>query len=158
MNRSRPVLGLVGVMIGLTACTEVSPSGCPVTDPDSMAFQAPTGFPTVPSDSDAVWFGTPTLWTVMPTDGSYEVRKSVWWSVDFEGGAAEPMPEITVTYERLNSHAEPVVFAAPGTNGTTDADGEFMINGIDQQAPGCWRVTAEYRDASLSYTYELGQA
>lgn len=147
----------VAVMVGLSACSEVSPSGCPITDAEAMPLVAPEGYPETPADPDLVWFGTAELWTVLPADGNYELRKSIWWSADFEGPATEPMPEISVTYERLNSHADPVAFAAPGTHGTTAADGDFMLNGEDQQAPGCWRVTAEYRDASLSYTYETGQ-
>ncbi len=150
-------IGFFAVLVVTSvACTEVSPNGCPVTDVDSMRFEAPEGYPASPGDPDSAWFGTDELWTVLPTDGTYELRKSVWWSVNFQGGELEPMPEISVTYERLNSHADPVAFAVPGTHGTTEADGEFMINGDDQQAPGCWRVTAEYRDVSLSYTYETG--
>lgn len=38
------------------------------------------------------WYGTPGLWTALPNDGVYGVRKSVWWSEEFEGGRTEPQP------------------------------------------------------------------
>ncbi len=146
----------VSAVLFVASCAEVSPSGCPVTAISSPQFEPGPDHPSTPDDPALVWFGTAALWTVLPAAGEYVPRKSVWWSEDFAGGEAEPMPELSVLYERLNSHAAPVAFPAPGTNAFTVEDGAFMINGIDPVTPGCWRVTAEYRDATLSYTYEVG--
>ena len=44
---------------------------------------------------------------------------------------------------------------SPGTNAYTPEDRWFMIAGIDPNTPGCWRVTATYKGATLSYVYEL---
>lgn len=138
------------------ACSDVSPSGCPITDVADSPFTPGPNHPATPPGDDVAWFGTADLWTILPTDGSYELRKSIWWSENFEGAEAEPMPELSVTYERLNSHAAPVVFAAPGTHGESADSGSFIVNGRDPETPGCWKVTAEYRSATLSYTYETG--
>lgn len=128
------------------------PGGCPVTDV-SGAFVPPAPYSPEPSIKDAVWFGTPQLWTVVPTDPSLP-RKSVWWSIDFEGGGVEPRPDVEVVYERLDDPGtEPVVVGGPGTNAYTDVDGWFMIAGHEPTEPGCWRATATYRETSLSYVY-----
>jgi hypothetical protein len=44
------------------------------------------------------------------------------------------------------------VFTAgsPGTNAGADF-GMAMLVGFDVPAPGCWRITATYREATLSY-------
>ncbi len=47
----------------------------------------------------------------------------------------------------------PARSALRGTNASTFEDGVFMIAGIDPEIPGCWQVTATYRDAELSYVY-----
>lgn len=127
-------------------------TACPVTAPSTPAFVPPVTHPAKPTGDQRVWYGTPRLWTVLDV-GEYRPRKSVWWSAEFAAGASEPKPEISVTWQRLD-RAEPArVQAAPGTNAHTDEDGWFMIAGIDPDEPGCWRVTATYRGATLSYTY-----
>ena len=49
--------------------------------------------------------------------------------------------------------SEPIVERG-GTNAYTDQDGWFMIAGIDPRLAGCWKVTAEYKGATLSYVYQ----
>lgn len=78
-----------------------------------------------------------------------------WWSLNFAGGSVKSIPEIAVTHERLDEDGVPPTVDSPGTNAYTVDYGWFMIGGIDPQTPGCWRVTAEYRGASLSYVYEI---
>jgi hypothetical protein len=90
---------------------------------------------------------------VLPTDGSSPTpRKSVWWSVNFPGGSVEQQPDIAVTWQRLDKPAESLR-ADSGTNAFTAEEGSFMIAGIDPPSAGCWKVTASYRGASLSYVY-----
>ncbi|MEX2551336.1 MAG: hypothetical protein WD638_14035, partial [Nitriliruptoraceae bacterium] len=134
--------------IGLEVADQ-PPATCPVTDPDREPLTPPDPYPPTPSIPDATWYGTPELWTAVPdTPGS---QKSVWWSIDFEGGATEERPEIEVRYERLDDpDRAPIVHEAPGTNAHTAADGWFMINGLQPGEPGCWRVTATYRGEELS--------
>lgn len=134
-----------------------NPAGCPVTMPDDE-FIPPAPSPSQPAHEGFAWYGTPRLWTVIDADGDYTIRKSVWWSADYEGGAAEQRPDITVTWERLDDPDEPTITESGGTNAHTAEDGEFMIAGIDPDIPGCWRVTASYRGAELSYVYHQPQA
>jgi hypothetical protein len=125
---------------------------CTVTRATGPGLAVPDPWPERPSAG--VWYGTVDLWTVLPTDGfATAPRKSVWWSANHPGGSAEPMPDIAVTWQRLDRPAATVRAGSPGTNGSTPEDGSFMIAGIDPPGAGCWRVTATYRGATLSYVY-----
>ncbi len=129
-------------------------SDCPVTQPPAEPFVPPEPWAPEPSISGGVWFGDADLWTVLDTDG-YVPRKSVWWSANFRDGGSEPVPEIAVVYERLDAPGMAVDLGPEGTNANTAADGWFMIAGIEPSTPGCWRATATYKGAALSYVYEV---
>ena len=132
------------------------PAGCPVTIP-SEDFVPPEPYPTDAGD-DHRWYGTDELWTVLDADGDYRRRKSIWWSENFPGGSAEERPPITVTWQRLDQPGLPPIVSDRATNGYTAEDGWLMIAGIDPDIPGCWRVTASYKGARLSYVYHLPQS
>lgn len=126
---------------------------CPVTIPPEPGHTPTSDHPPTPAHlGDTVWFGTDALWTVIPVDGSYLPRKSVWWSADFDVNEDET-PPLAVTYRRLDGDTV-VEYPAPGTNAYTPEDGWFMMNGIDPDEAGCWEVTATYGDATVTYVYE----
>lgn len=149
----------VGQLVPASPTLEVTstPTGCPVTVP-SGDFMPPAPYPEQPAADGGVWYGSSELWTVLDADGDYLPRKSVWWSENFEGGHREPDPEISVTWERLDAPDAPLVTADGGTNAHTFADGWFIIAGLDPGASGCWRVTASYAGAELSYVYFVGRS
>jgi hypothetical protein len=140
---------------------------CVVTRPTLTGFVPSASYPAVPPLSDSkpypsspatpgnLWYGDSALWTALHVDGDSGRRKDVWWSSDFQGGTEEPRPDITVTYERIDIDLPTVREAERGTNAFTEGDGWFMIAGIDSNEPGCWQVTAEYRDATLSYVFQV---
>lgn len=132
------------------------PFDCPTTRPPEPGLTPPEGWPAQSTDG-GVWYGTADLWTSLPADPTdHTIRKSVWWSQNFPGGGDEPVPEIGVTWRRLDDEAvPPVVDDAPGTNAFTPGTGWFMIAGIDPARLGCWEVTASYKGAELSYVYEI---
>ena len=123
-----------------------------MTVPIQPGFVPPSPYPPAPALTDAVWFGTPELWTVLELDGTHGPRKSVWWSQNFTGGVEEPTPDIAVTYRRLDESVPPMVLGSPGTNAHTE-DGWFMISGFEPQESGCWEATASYRGSELRYVY-----
>jgi hypothetical protein len=139
---------------GVTAVRSRPAAGvCEVTVPPNPGFTPPDSHRPTPGEG-RVWYGSDALWTVLETDGSHGPRKSVWWSANFPGGTVEERPEITVTYERLDAPlSTPLVVGGPGTNAHTGADGWFMIAGGEPREPGCWKATARYKGATLSYTY-----
>jgi hypothetical protein len=143
-----------------------SPFTCPVTRPKPGEFVPPAPYPAQYPHGDAVWFGRKTLWTALPPDGSFSATKMpLWWSVKFPGGAKEPKPDVRVTWTRLDGD-DPVVVRGGDwtTNGYTPETGWLMMSGKypprDDGTPGifdegCWRATAAYKGASLSYVFEL---
>jgi hypothetical protein len=133
---------------------------CPVTEPGNTPFTPAAVTPDGPPDSYAsTWFGTPRLWTMVGTDGQdwsslpvtpegAFVQKTFWWSDDFDA-AEESVPDITVTLEQVGGTT--VVREDDSTSGSHAELGRFMLVGVEIPEAGCWRVTAEYRDASLGY-------
>lgn len=143
--------------------TEVigSQDACPLTIPPRPGFVPPNPYPPQPPALyQAVWYGTPALWTMLgpegevweelPMDGGMFGQKTFWWS-DGYSATAEPTPSITVTGLQLDG---PGSFEAggPGTSGFREGDvGSFMLVGIGIPAAGCWELTARYGDAELTY-------
>lgn len=142
---------------------------CPVTIPPqpgfaasepekvtySEHFPAPDPWPSEYPHEGMVWYGSEELWTALAIDGDHSPRKSVWWSVNFPGGVEEGEPEVWVTWTRLDSDESAVNDnGGKATNAFTPEEGWFMIAGGDPQEPGCWKVEATYKGASLSYVYE----
>ena len=143
--------------VGLVACSPQASEtfDCPVTVPDQPGLVPPESHPPESSLDDSVWYGSAELWTVLFVDGSYEPRKSVWWSENFSDPGLEPSPDIAVVWHRLDESVDDITNGSVGgTNGSTPGDGLFMIAGIDPLTDGCWEVTATYKGAMLSYTWE----
>jgi hypothetical protein len=119
-------------------------------------------YPDDPGDGLA-WYGTEDLWTVLPVDGAYRPRKSLWWSRGFPGSPFQEGPEISVEWRRLGGERTVVERnGGRGTNAYTPEHGWFMIAGLDPGAragfyddPGCWQVTATYGEATLTYVYAV---
>lgn len=137
-----------------------SPPECDVTKP-VPAFVPPEG-ELIDPPPGSQWFGRAGLYTALDTEG--EVwggldglprtdagwgQKTFWWSVDWQPDQ-EQAPEIYVTGQRLD--APGTLEAGPGTNASAADIGTAMLVGVTFPEPGCWRLTARYRGASLSYT------
>jgi hypothetical protein len=122
---------------------------CPRTIPPKPGLRVPADHGATPSAG--VWYGTPELWTALQDGPDPAPTKSVWWSARFPGGDTEQHPDISVIAERLDAPAPPVRSAGPGTNARTPQDGWFMIADVPILPAGCWRVTARYKGAALSY-------
>lgn len=131
---------------------------CAVTRPNPPLV-APSPYPSSPPDDRYAWFGTPELWTMLPLDGqvwdasntSFPVGiKLFWWSSNWAGMRDEQEPAITVVAMRLDGPG--TVTTGHATNAAADSlGGEAMLAGVEFPSPGCWQVTAQYRDAVLSY-------
>ncbi|MGD2101525.1 MAG: hypothetical protein PVG83_04760 [Acidimicrobiia bacterium] len=142
---------------------------CPVTLPPRPRFEPeepeaaiytenfpePETYPTEYPGEQSVWYGANGLWTVLPLDGLFDERKTVFWSTNFPGGTVEEQPELGVTWTRLDSEKDRVVDNdGSATNGYTPEHGWFMITGTEVLGAGCWQVDATYKGATLTYVYE----
>jgi hypothetical protein len=142
------------------APTHQVPSTCGITKP-TLSFAPPADYPAParPPDSyDAEWFGDAHLWTMVRHDGEAWfdlprgpdglVQKTFWWSTNFDANR-ESQPAISVTGRQLDG-SDAFSAPVPGTNAQADF-GSAMLVGIDIPAPGCWQITASYKNATLSY-------
>jgi hypothetical protein len=157
----RKFLPLVSILTFLAACIPQSISNkseaFPVTTPSQQTS-------TLPIDIDhegCFWYGTSNLWTSLPTNGIWQelskdesgyVQKTVFWR---EGYVAlnEPNPALTVSGRRLDASA-PTFSSSDATHGW-DETGDFMLMGISIPTEGCWEITAEYQDTTLTYVIQV---
>ncbi len=122
------------------------PRTCPVTLPTLPLFK-PSGDSSDPSNPiyGDYWYGTNNLYTGLPLDGVWAGSMKVfWWSRNY-GWAAEPIPALNITGERLDRTA-PALTVDQATNG---AGG--MLTGISFPTTGCWRISGTYQSHTLSF-------
>lgn len=143
--------------------TSVWPKSCPVTVPGKDAFIPASEAPDGPlSVYEAVWYGTPDLWTMLDPNGlvwrdlpvgadGALTQKTLWWS---EHLSSESSAEITLSAEHLDGSAPTVEVSGPGgasSSPSSPSFGSFMVVGFELPQPGCWKITTEYQGATLSY-------
>ena len=140
---------------------------CPVTVPGPEPFSPAAETPEGPPPSyESVWFGSPELWTRIHVNGEYWenlpvaadgslTQKTFWWREGFSM-IEESVPDITVAMEPVAGSGDPVVAPGPATSGGHPELGEFMIVGIQIPGPGCWTITSQHRQATLSYVVWVG--
>jgi hypothetical protein len=157
-----PTIGPTEPAPNETTQTEVvssaPPKDCPLTVPQNPPFTPP-----VPYDKlgfkDHFWYGSDSLWTVVPTNGVWRglpynpptglTQKIFWWR-DGYSASGEPQPNLIVTGERLDASA-PRLNASEATNAFASDIGEAMLVGVDFSTPGCWKITGKYKDTELSF-------
>lgn len=141
------------------------PDSCPVT----RQFQASGFVPPFPypaSDSSGrFWFGSDRLWTILPADGIWTGfprpetsrpygEKLFFWRAGYNA-LLEQHPPLTVTGTRLDAPAPPLLSDERATNGWHTPDQPFMLTRITVPTPGCWKITARYKDDELSFVMWL---
>ena len=131
---------------------------CPVTSPPQPAFVPQTG--AVPWEG-LFFYGSDSLWTSLPSSGVWEAlpqsekgfnQKIFWWSRDFDM-SSEAGPSLKVTALLLDDKnpAPLMVLSSPATTGNQVDAGSFMLAGLDFPTEGCWQITGEYKNETLSF-------
>jgi hypothetical protein len=128
---------------------------CAITIPPQPGFVPPADWMADPRpDYNSVWYGDAELWTMLDPEGvvwgERGFAKHFWFSTAFDP-IEEPEPAIALTLLRLGGD-EVVEQPGPATHGIR-WPGElhqFMITG-GTLTPGCWEITATYREAELSF-------
>ncbi len=155
-------LATVIVLATLMSCTAALPANppatCRVTLPAAELFVPPSPYPAKPPGEGSFWFGTAELWTRLKTDGTWRVlrtssgyrEKTFWWREGYYW-RADPTPNLRVSGRRLDAAARPLV-ASRATNGYLEQDlKSFMLVGVDFPTAGCWEVTGQFGDDSLTF-------
>lgn len=145
--------------IAATILPNNPPTTCPITNPSNMPFTPPSPYPATPPSNyvGEFWYGTPELWTMLRTDGTWSslpqsgvgyTQKVFWWRQGYDMNT-EPNPKLTVTGKRLDAQAPPLS-ASSATNASADF-GEAMLVGVDIPTFGCWEITGQYNGTELSF-------
>ena len=132
---------------------------CPVTLPSNPAFVPPGPHADGAPWQDTFWYGTPELWTLLPVEGRWAnlpfydghyTQKVFWWR-DGYSWTEEPQPQLRISGRRLDAPAAPME-VSEATNAFNASDiKSAMLVGVDIPTPGCWEITGEYREATLSF-------
>jgi len=140
------------------------PQDCPVTRVDSQRFSPSAEYlrPEAWGDTGN-WYGTSKLWTRPPLNGHWRTTqqflpkavfrdKLFWWREGYDPHH-ELKPSLIVTAKQLDGTGQ--VKLDNATNAVR-AGVPAMLVLIDVPTEGCWQVTANYADASLSYVVWVG--
>ncbi len=120
-----------------------------MTRPPDPPFVPPSPYPRESPFADHLWYGTESLWTVVPTNGVWAglpyhsgkyIEKVFWWSEGYDW-RKEPQPELTVTDRRLDAPAPPLE-VSEATNAFNPGDIQSaMLVGVGFPTLGCWEIT-----------------
>jgi VWFA-related protein len=132
---------------------------CAVTSAgDAFVPQSP--YPPSPASPSDFWYGTSTLWTMLPRDGTWRslphdqtgyTQKVFLWRPGYDG-RAEQSPEVAIIGTRRDGEAKPLRSDEATNAFRRDFGGWAMLVEVTLPAPGCWDLTATYRDATLNFT------
>jgi len=133
------------------------PADCPLTVPQQPAFTPPSPYSSLGFEGQ-FWYGSNSLWTAIPQNGIWfglpknpegYTQKVFWWREGYVWNE-EPEPALTVTGERVDAPAQPLI-VSKATNAYASDIGSAMLVGVDFPTLGCWKITGQYGDAELSF-------
>ena len=134
-----------------------SQAACPITRAPQPPFIPPPPY-SITAPSSQIWFGWPALWTAITSSGTWPglpdesgsyVQKVFWWRDGYDW-RSEPTPQLSITGVRIDGPAKPLE-ASPATNAFGTDIGSSMLVLIHIPTSGCWTITGQYKDASLSF-------
>ena len=132
-------------------------AACPITRPQQPQFIPPAPY-SATAPSGEFWYGAPPLWTAIPNSGTwpglpYEsgsyVQKVFWWRDGYDW-RSEPSPKLSVSGVRIGGPAKSLASSA-ATNAFAADIGSTMLVLVQIPAQGCWKITGQYKEASLSF-------
>ena len=133
------------------------PTDCPLTVPQDPLFTPPSPYPDLGFEGE-FWYGSNSLWTAIPQNGVWSgllynpegyTQKVFWWREGYVW-TEEPEPALTVTGERLDVPAPPLI-VSKATNAYAGDIGSAMLVGVDFPTLGCWKITGQYEKTELSF-------
>jgi hypothetical protein len=132
---------------------------CPVTLPADSPFTPPPPYPPVAPNANKFWYGTDSLWLMLPADGQWRQlaygEKVFWWREGYNG-SEEQQPELAMTARRLDGPAPLVAIEPPATNAYHPDFHWAMLTGLRLPEYGCWQITGHYQEHVLSFIVWVG--
>ena len=145
------------------------PATCPVTRRPNPSFVPPSPYPATPGPGPGTfWFGTPKLWTSLPTSGEWRglrgyeptdlsYRQKLFWWRQGSYWVAEPRPKLIVTGRQLDASEPPLRASGPNVGYREEKTKSVMVVGVDFPTLGCWEITGDYEGDKLSYIVWVAQ-
>ena len=161
MPHLRRFLLVLTVTLGVLIPNLTADNACPVTTPPDPSFVPPA--PYRPNAAqEAFWYGTPSLWAHLPSDGVWQglprrdgggyFNKLPLWQQGYNG-RSEPEPDIILVLRRLDATV-PLVSQRGGTNAFAD-NTWTMLTGVLFPTQGCWEVTAHHDGHTLTFVLSI---
>jgi len=133
---------------------------CPATKPLSQPFVPPPPYWTNHGPNQ-FWYGTESLWTLLGVHGVCHVDKDgrygtklTYWQRGFDWRKERP-PKLVINARRLDHDAPVIVIDHANAVFVTGSAPAAMMTAIDIPTPGCWEITAKYKDQKLSFVVSL---
>jgi hypothetical protein len=140
------------------------PASCPVTERPLTPYSPPPPFDEEKLSPSTFWFGTDRLfialneqmtWWWEPRAPGHESDEYPRTTKLFFGHAGynpylENFPKLTITGRRLDGPA-PALFVNEASNALGKGSTGAMVTAFYVPAAGCWEITGEYQDESLSF-------
>ena len=156
-------LALLAIAVALVTCPQLLRADdlCPRTIGASEVFPEP--WPRSKS-----WYGSESLAVMLPENGIWPTTvpgnrlavKLFWYSKEFQATAdlgfdgGEHLG-FNARIRRLDPGPNDAKISSPNWAGLGGlGDNWTILTGIDFPSPGCWEITGEYRDQSLSFVVQ----
>ena len=150
-----------GVALVAICQIAVADENCPRTIGANNVFSEPW-------PQAETWFGSEALAVMLPRNGIWPTTvpghliaiKLFWYSKEFQAVAEQRFAGgshlgFEARIRRLDSGPSDAEISGPNWAGLGGlGDNWTILTGIDFPSPGCWEITGEYRDQSLTFVVE----
>ena len=155
MTKQQFAAMLLAGALSLTACSSLAAASsdsleariatCPTTapDPETYLYGEEGGL--------QVFISHEGVWEALPPgrDGGY--GQKVFWKYPGYSVVEDPTPDLDIIGEQLDGDGY-FVQTGPATNAyAADLLGSAILTGVEFPQAGCWQITGEYRDATLTF-------
>ena len=159
---TRPGLATLGWFLVVTFAAQGSNaepgSSCLPTVAPSPSLSEPS-----PSSASRFWYGSDALAVLLNRAGTWQgmgpghrYRDKLFWRREGYSGVLESRPELTVWARRLDGPA-PRLRVTGATNAHhKDFGGWAMLVMVEFPTAGCWEVTGQHKDQTLSFVVQVG--
>lgn len=161
MDPSKLSAGLLTALLIALSSSALAEGNCLRTTGADTAFRDPW-------PAASTWYGTEALAVVLPKDGIWPTTKPgnrisvkvFWYSTEFQATAERGFDDgahmgFEARIRRLDSGPNDAVISGPNWAGLGGLGENWTIlTGIDFPSAGCWEITAEYLDQSLTFIVE----
>ena len=137
---------------------EAVPETCSVTLSTDTSFVPPFPYTPLAPIANRFWYGTDELWAMPASDGVWRgvespegvYNKVFCWSTRWDW-RTDHQPDLSVTVQALDGSVSPVTMHGATNAHNKDDIKHAMLVAVGLPTRGCWQITGECKEQSLSY-------